>query len=63
MVMARKFLTDNINLGCPQLVDDNWIHINVRTASGRHVVGQIRVNVRANVAKYLTIEEVLDNVQ
>ena len=59
MVMASKFFQNNINLGCPVLVDDDWIHINVRTASGRHIVGQIRVNVRANVAKYLTVEELI----
>ena len=57
--MASKFFQNNINLGCPVLVDDDWIHINVRTASGRHIVGQIRVNVRANVAKYLTVEELI----
>lgn len=57
--MASKFFQNNINLGCPVLVDDDWIHINVRTASGRGIVGQIRVNVRANVAKYLTVEELI----
>ena len=59
MVMVSKFFQNSINLGCPELVDDDWIHINVRTPSGRHIVGQIRVNVRANVAKYLTVEELI----
>ncbi len=50
-----------LNLGRPVQRDDGWIHIAVYSKSGSAILGIIKVNVRADLAKFYNTMELLED--
>ena len=59
--MEHNIRYHGLNLGRPVQRDDDWIHIAVYSKSGSAIRGVIKLNVRANLAKYYTAQELFDD--
>ena len=61
-IMVYNLQERGLNLGRPKQKDDGTIQIVVYTPSGRDISGIIKVNVRADMAKFVSTAELLDDV-
>ena len=58
----KKWSKRRMNLGRPLQRDDGWIHIAVYNKTGGAIRGIIKVNVRADLAQYVTGDEILEEL-
>jgi hypothetical protein len=55
--MVKTSSKGRLNLGRPLQKDDGWVHIAVYSKTGGAMHGMIKVNVRADLAEYMTAQE------
>ena len=61
-IMVYNLQERGLNLGRPKQNDDGTITVVVYTPSGRDISGIIKINVRADMAKFVSTAELLDDV-